>query len=191
MSAATGFCVRLRSRSLATGFTVLENRLSSWIIWIGLVLLLLAAAFCSQSFCHSLFQSDRWRLTWCFIHFSIQNGGSVVENDRVRPRPVERQPFSLSKPCIDPIHSILMYFPGLIVSRSARLGHVVEMHCHKIHGCKAYRLSLLAGKIFSRYQSCGGDGVQVDRLSNVKDVLEETVGNQHIVLQKWINRIFS
>ena len=56
---------------------------------------------------------------------------------------------SLREPDIDQIHCLSVYLPLLLVDSQLGLGQVelfllVNMHCHRVHGGKEYRLSFPA-----------------------------------------------
>ena len=82
----------------------------------------------------------------------------IVEDDCVRSCLIEIQSFSFSKLYIDLIHRILVHFPLLLVRCTTWFGQIklfwiLVILMHGIHGCKEYRLSVLARILSSRYHS--------------------------------------
>ena len=58
----------------------------------------------------------------------------------------------------------------------------MTMRGQRVHGCKEYRLSILAGVFASRYESWFDDRVHIEVTSDMINVLKEVVADQHIVL---------
>ena len=110
-----------------------------------------------------------------------------MENDSVRSRLLEFQPFPESKIDVDPIYCVLMSFPCFVhvlcmtlLTQVDRVRILVTL-VSGIHKEKEHRLSVVQN-LTSKYQSRIDDGMQIDCISDMINVLEEVALNNHIVL---------
>ena len=108
-----------------------------------------------------------------------------VKDDCIRSCLIEFESFTLSKLYIDPIHSVLVSFPGsLLVPCKTLLGQVklVRIFVFLVHGIlrrKEYRLSFPAQILSSPLSilNLSWSAVYTDCTSDVINVLEEIVRN--------------
>ena len=142
----------------ATGFPVPTEWLS-WICWLSLVLLLLAAASCLGSPCWSSFGVIVGTGRGCFYTLSYKIASDFIKNTC----PMQhdgRVSFALDfvwwnvssflwpSLILTSVHRILMHFQILLVNSNSGLRQIelslhVQMRLQGVHGCKEYRMLLV------------------------------------------------